>query len=143
MLRYRVLSKLMTSMLNLFHRLWDFDTRTAEWLIGNMLLSTTVGLIWGAADDYANLLEVTDLETWILASVVLGAVTYASLLLAHASFLRFVAQLFNTAFFAAMIVIQLKADHPIGVAVYMTFFVSSVYCFVNVASKLPKIRILS
>ena len=135
----------MKIVLNHIDHLWSLDTRTAEWLIGNMLFATGVALLMtdvSSSIQYANMLELAPLAVWTTAFLVTSVQIYASIIIRFQTytlmFMRAVGIFVSTVLFAVMAGAQVTAGEYEGTAAYIAFFVSSFYCLLNILSKIPR-----
>ena len=132
----------MRSLLEYVDHLWSLDTRTAEWLIGNMLFATGIGMLLTENGYYTELFTMAPMAFWEAIFLGNAVMIYISIIVRSEGsvmlHMRAFAIVISTVLFANMLVLQAQMGEEEGTAIYIAFAVSALYCFLNVMSKVPK-----
>lgn len=127
--------------------LWSLDTRTAEWIIGNVFIGRAIAM-WlpgYALEDpiYDGFREIMPSDTvWGLFYAIIGATLWTSIIwngrYRHSPLIRAGACTFAAAILAMMTVVFASTWSVTATAMYSSLAVSAVYCVLNIMAKVPK-----
>lgn len=127
--------------------LWSLDTRTAEWLIGNVFICRAIAM-WMPGDAheselYQGFKDILPNDfLWGLLYFSIGIVPYIAIIwngrYRHSPLLRAFALVGASSILAMMTVVFAGTFSVTATALYGSLALSAIYCVFNIAAKMPR-----
>lgn len=126
--------------------LWSLDTRTAEWLIGNVFIARAFAM-WAPGDAHSDALYggfkaiIPYDHIWGTVYFVMGVTLWTSIIyngrVKYSPYVRAAACSVGSAILAMMTVVFTNTWSITAAALYGSLAISCSYCVFNIASKIP------